>query len=506
MSRHFLFQALLLIVAVAGCAGSALHAVNLIPDPRFDRLDSDWLLSGQIVRRAGVGPGGSTVLYVPGDGRPSGYRSAATFLASVEPGKTYTFSAYIDATDHVGEPPYVSIAAVNGGWRGATVDQRARGRVATTFTIPSDSGTTLVHGTFDTANGLYPVGHGVVFAQPQLESGENAHAFSDDLASPLRDPPASGNLVVDSDARRPADWWQCTGAMRMRGGAAVYAGDGGPAGFASSAAFFATVSPGETYTFSLFMDGSADPRTPPYAFLAPMNGTWDGAQLYSGRRGRVFTTFTIPASSQTTMLRGWVTPQNGWYPRGAMFVAAAPQIEIGDVPHAYVAGGELPPSRNLVVDSDARAPQIDWRIAGAMHVQPTGAIVYAGDGRPSGYANSATFFARVASGKTYTLSASLDGIAHAGTPPYIFIRAVDGSWAGAQVYQSGAGRVFTTFSIPQGAGTTCISGTVTPQDGVYPPGAQMRFAHPQVEEGTTFGGYAPTAPAPLAAAQKTRCP
>lgn len=469
-------------------------------------MDDDWSIAGSIVRIAGGGPDESTALYYPGNGGASGYRNAASFLAEVEPGRTYTFSAYVDSTGHTGQPAYVSLEAANGAWQGANIVQTGKGTVQRTFTIPSACGTTLLRGTFDPHGGVYPVGRGAMFAQPQLEEGDVAHAFSSESDSPL-DAPARANLVVDSDALTPDDDWQISGEFRFQpvggisaGDAAVYDGDGRPSGFGDAAAFFAHVKPGADYIFSIFVNGAPKPETPPYVFLRAVNGSWSGAQLFSSARGREFATFAIPAGSGTTMIRGWVSPQNGVYPDGSMLVAAHPMVEAGALPHAYVAGSASGrPSRNRVIDSAIAAPSIDWQLAGAARVANRGgadrAIDYDGNGAPSGYANSATFFATVSPGKTYTFSASLDGRGHTGTPPYVFLRAANGTWAGAQVYQPGWGVVYESFSIPAGSGTSCIAATATPQNGAYPRGDAMRFSRPQIEAGDTFGDYVPTGPA-----------
>jgi hypothetical protein len=496
VSRHFLPVALGLVAAfVLGCS----RTTNLVLDSDMSHAGEGWNIQGRFEVRPGLGPEGDTLLYYPGDGSASGYRNSASFLCGVEPGKTYTFSIYIDATGHEGTPPYAILDAANGTWKGVSLYQADKGRVSTTFEIPADSGTTALRVTLNPENGIYPVGRGAEYSEPQLELGSVADAYVTGAT------PAMTNLIFDSSARDPMDYWQVTGRMRLardagpRGSSAfVYDGDGRHSGFGNTAAFFAPVEPGTTYTFSVYLDGTGHEAAPPYAFLQAADGTWKGVQVYQSARGRVSVTFTIPSDAGTTLVRGWMSPQNGTYPRGRRFVAAQPQLEAGAFADTYqvdnASGIPAPTGGNRVIDSDMLSAVTTWKFSGRMAVDRTGSggagtVSYLGDGRPSGYGNEATFYARVTPGHTYSFSAEMDGASHVGAPPYVFLRAVNGSWSGAQADQPGWGRVIVRFLIPPDSRTTCIAGTVTPQGGTYPAGTRMTFAEPQIAEGPFFMRY-----------------
>lgn len=484
---------------IFGCSAAR---ENLVADSDMAHVDAFWDLQGQSSFLPGLGPEGRGLIYIRGKGGPSGFRSSASFFAPVAPGQTYTFSAYVDATGHQGTPPYVVLRAVDGSWSGALVYQGGKGRVSTTFSLPANCGTTLIRGTFTTENGSYPIGRGAQFAEPQLEQGSSAHDYVPGDGAALGRPPPDGNLVVDSDLDHPQQYWELTGRMRIRTADGMtgveYAGDGRPAGYNDTASFFATVHPGNTYTFSMFMDALAHQGSPAYVFLTAYDGSWQGTALYQAGRGRVFTTFSIPRSSRTTLVRATVSPQNGTYRLGDHFFAAQPQLAVGALPAAYEAGSDShiapPPGGNLVIDSDMKSIARTWQLTGRMHAvaNPTDGrrvIAYSGDGRPSGFSSTARFFARVIPGGIYTFSAFVDGSAHAGTPPYVFLNAVNGKWAGAYEYQPGSGRIFLTFTIPRESATSCISGTVSPQNGAYAAGTAMLFSQPQIAAGPPLTKY-----------------
>jgi hypothetical protein len=479
-------------------------AANLVADSDMQHVDAYWEMQGRAKLLPGLGPDGHSMIYIRGEGGPSGFRSSAAFFSRVVPGRTYTFSAYVDSTGHRGAPPYVTLGAVNGTWAGASVYQPGKGRVSTTFSVPASCGTTLVKGTFSSENGEYPVGRGAQLSEPQIEIGDIAHDYVAGDGGDLGRQAPGGNLVVDSDLRNVERYWEFTGRIRVKhaengsGVAGVnFEGDGRQSGFNNTASFFAIVEPGKTYTFSIFMDALARDARPAYAFLTPVDGTWRGTALYQYGRGRAFATFTIPQGSGTTQIRATVSPQNGTYPAGSHFFAAQPQLAATDIPGAYESGSDElvkpPPGGNLVIDSDMENTGSTWQLAGRMRVETDAdhgrAIAYVGNGQPSGFSNLAKFFARVTPGGTYTFSSYVDGSAHAGTPPYVFLSAVDGNWPGAYVYQPGWGRIYLTFTIPRDSGTTCIAGTVSPQNGTYGKGEQMVFFEPQIAAGPIFTKY-----------------
>jgi len=344
---HFLPKAIGAATAVLIFACSRPSA-NLVADSDMNDVGQFWTMQGRVELRTGLGPDGHAMMFVPGEGGPTGYRSAAVFLARVEPGRTYTFSAYIDATGYEGTPPFVVLAAANGTWQGVSVYQLGKGVVSKTFFVPADSGTTLVQGTFNTENGTYAIGRGAALSEPQIEPGGFAHEYIGGGGAELTQPPPGGNLVIDSDLREANATWTLTGAMRVERdaagqGAIVYDGDGHPSGFENRAQFYARVVPGKTYTFSALVDGSSSIGTPAYVFLRAMDGSWEGTQVYQSGRGRVFQTFEIPAASGTTCVNGWVSPQNGEYPRGTHMTFSEPQIAQGPLPLRYVESPLPPP-------------------------------------------------------------------------------------------------------------------------------------------------------------------
>jgi hypothetical protein len=496
--------ALVLVSVIGGCGRASS---NLIIDSALRQTHLYWTLSGsaQIVR--GVGPGGEAVVYFPGDGRPTGYRNQAICYAQVNPGETYTFSAYIDATGHEGTPPYAFVQAADGTWQGVGVYQSGKGSVAITFAIPASSSTTRVRITLNPSNGAYPVGRGAIYSQLQLEPGSVAHDYVQGIEPPLM---ARVNLVADSELRLDGEFWNIAGRVEVLHGRGPQhstllriAGTGMPLGYDDSATFVAPVVPGRTYTFSCFFDGSASRSTPPYVFLQAANGTWKGASLWSGARGRASVTFTIPTDSGTTFVRGIFDGENGSYAIGHGAQFAQPQLEAGAAMRSYLpssipAALQAPAGGNLVIDSEARESKHSWTLAGRMRESPGGGpggsnvVVFRGDGRPSGFGNYAAFFAPVQPGETYTLSAYVAGAAHRGTPPYLFATAANGSWSGASVYQPGTGRIFVTFTVPKESGTTMLRCVLNPQNGIYAAGTTLSMAQPQLERGTMMTAYQPS--------------
>src|SRR4029077_12205363 len=107
-----------------------------------------------------------------------------------------------------------------------------------------------------------------------------------------------------------------------------------------------------------------------------------------------------------------------------------------------------------VCDSELRATDQCWTIGGAFRVRPglgpdgSSIIYYSGTGHPSGYDNSAAFLAIVRPGATYTFSAYVDGSDPLDVPPYVFLSAVNGTWTGTSLFQTGKGRISTVFTIP----------------------------------------------------------
>src|SRR5471032_2029632 len=103
---YFLPKSIATVTAVLIFA-CARPSANLVADSDMHEMDQFWTVQGRVELRNGLGPDGHAMLFIPGRGGPTGYRSNASFLAGVEPGKTYTFSAYIDATGFHGTPPFV---------------------------------------------------------------------------------------------------------------------------------------------------------------------------------------------------------------------------------------------------------------------------------------------------------------------------------------------------------------------------------------------------------------
>lgn len=330
-------------VSTAGCTFTTAHETNEVCDSELRAIASCWTIRGSIVVRPGLGPDGSSILYYPGTGRPSGFDSSAAFLATVRPGTTYTFSAYIDGADHVDVPPYVILSAVNGTWVGASIYQSGKGRVETVFAIPPDSHTTLVRGEFATENGTYPKGRGAIFAQPQLEAGDRASGYAPSDDSVLAAPPA-GNLIPSIDEANGSGWTLAGGMTRARIGgeklasAIVYHGDGRASGFGNLATARASVRPGATYTLSASVDASGHFGAPPYLWILPLNGRWSGTHSYQDGRGLVVLTFDVPPSSGTTCVQVEFSTQNGIYPRGSALEIARAQLTQGDELYRYVPG------------------------------------------------------------------------------------------------------------------------------------------------------------------------
>jgi hypothetical protein len=330
-------------VSTAGCTFTKAHETNNVCDSELRAFASCWTIRGSIVVRPRLGPDGSSILYYPGTGGPSGFDSSAAFLATVRPGETYTFSAYIDGADHVDVPPYAILSAVNGTWLGTSIYQSGKGRVETVFTIPPDSHTTLVRGEFATENGTYPRGRGAIFAQPQLEAGDRASGYAPSDDSDLAGAPG-GNLVPAIDIANGSGWTlagEMTRANIGNAAAIVYHGDARASGFGNIATVRAAVQPGATYTLSASVDASGHVGTPPYLWILPMNGRWTGTHTYQDGSGLVMLTFTVPPSSGTTCVQVEVSTQNGIYPRGTALEITRAQLTQGDELYRYAPGAAV---------------------------------------------------------------------------------------------------------------------------------------------------------------------
>ncbi len=331
----------LICAALSGCTSAQTKLHNEICDSELQSPAHCWTLGGTTTVRHGLGPDDSNIIYYAGTGRPSGFVNYASFLGRVQPGRTYRFSAYVDGSGQIDVPPYVFLSAANGSWTGTSFTQAGKGRASITFSIPADSETTIIRGTFATENGTYPIGRGAIFAQPNLatSTGEEYAPSDDDVWTTG---PDGGNLIAGSEPSARSHAWIMYGPVRAiaRAGpdgsaAVVYAGTGLASGFGVGAAVDARVNPGVTYTFSAYLDGSAHEGTPPYVILSPIDGKWRGASIYQPARGRVFVTFTIPSDSGTTHVRMTFSTENGAYPRGSNALFAEPQLERGAFPHAY---------------------------------------------------------------------------------------------------------------------------------------------------------------------------
>ena len=160
---------------------------------------------------------------------------------------------------------------------------------------------------------------------------------------------------------------------------------------------------------------------------------------------------------------------------------------------------------NEVCDSGMRAIASCWTVRGSIVMRPglgpdgSSILYYQGTGRPSGFGNSAAFLARVIPGTTYSFSAYVDGVDHIDVPPYVIFSAVNGTWAGASIYQSGKGRISTVFTIPQDSHTTLVRGEFATENGTYPQGRGAIFAQPQLEAGGRASDYEPSTDSVLSA-------
>jgi hypothetical protein len=345
-----MYAVALACIAVAGCGRSsntiradsqASSARNEVCDSELRSAASCWTLGGSMTVRQWLGPNNANIVYYAGTGRSSGFQNDASFLARVQPGQTYTFSAYVDGTGAQDVPPYILLAPVNGSWTGASVMQAGKGRVSTAFTIPADSNTTMIRGSFATENGMYPLGRGAIMSQPQVEQGssESAYAPSDDAAWTVQ--PPGGNLIGEPDATDAHRWILQGGMARVRNLlgdgsiAMVYRGDGSPSGFGTTATTRAPVTAGATYTLTAYVDGSASRGTPPYIWILARNGSWPGVHMFQPDRGFTMMSFTVPRDSSTSCVEIEFSSQNGVYPPGTSLVFAHPQLTEGTTVYPF---------------------------------------------------------------------------------------------------------------------------------------------------------------------------
>ena len=339
-----MFAGALACIAMAGCGRSSR---NEVCDSEMRSVAQCWTFGGSMIVRPGLGPNSANIVYDAGTGRPSGFQNYASFLARVTPGQTYTFSVYVDGTGARDIPPYVLLAPVNGPWSGTSVKQAGKGRVSTVFTIPADSHTTTIHGSFATENGMYAIGRGAIMAQPQLETGDSAGPYTPSDETAWTSKPPGGNLVAERDTASAPRWNVQGGMVRVKNAlgdgssAFVYRGTGSKSGFGTTASARVAVKAGTTYTLTAYVDGSAYRGTPPYIWILARNGSWPGAHIFQPDRGFTMMTFTVPRDSSTSCIEIEFSSQNGAYPSGTSLVFARPQLTEGATIYEYDDSGAV---------------------------------------------------------------------------------------------------------------------------------------------------------------------
>jgi hypothetical protein len=162
---------------------SAVAARNLVPDSSLKYSSSYWhgSYSGGSFNfpiAQSVGQSGGNGFAYSGTGSSAGWTWNTSATIPVTAGKTYTLSAYIDATYVTSsDGPYWAVydPNISTGMLGITVRPGTKGRVSGTFTVPAGISQLVIIA--DTNNITVPEGHNVVWSDPQLEEGSSAAPY-----------------------------------------------------------------------------------------------------------------------------------------------------------------------------------------------------------------------------------------------------------------------------------------------------------------------------------------
>jgi YVTN family beta-propeller protein len=155
------------------------------------------------------------------------------------------------------------------------------------------------------------------------------------------------NLIPDSNFQSGSTYWTVVGTEPMVAGVGgmlggngfVYTGTGSPAGWMGNTSSVVTVVPGATYTFSGFVDATAVTNGVAQwmIFNPSINTEYAEADMKAGSKGRIFSTFTVPAG--VTQVVFITDTSNLTATNGGQVVWGEPQLELASQMGPYVKTG-----------------------------------------------------------------------------------------------------------------------------------------------------------------------
>jgi len=176
---------------------SLIQSVNLVPDSELKHVSLYWPVrsgSFSVVSSpsASGGAAGQAWQSPAGTGLPSGATYVRSVPFPVTAGKTYTLSAWIDASHVTSGSPFVAVedAELSTGYGAASQTAGQSGRITATFTIPTGvtSAVLLAH----TNDCVIASGQFLYFSGFQVVLGSNAGVYTPSVLDQL-----SGTPLVD---------------------------------------------------------------------------------------------------------------------------------------------------------------------------------------------------------------------------------------------------------------------------------------------------------------------
>jgi hypothetical protein len=295
---------------------------NLVPDSDLKSVNGYWGANGTdtpLSWGSPVGAPGGAGFYRLGTGAPfSTYGSQVSRVFNVVPGLTYTFSAYLDATNVTGGAPLWKVCKPNNSGDIAVLTWAAgeNARKSISFVMPS--GVTQAEVMAADVECTVTLNTEVQFSNPQLEVGSVATAYRPNIADDL-----AGGLLYSGVADDNAKGWNrlanvasdntgvtlgYSGKVQMVVGSGFFSPSTG--GYIPKRTLFTaptgTEANGTVISFANLTDqaGNALPTfdVPPLVALHPYNMTSPPSLLYAS--GMTTTGFTLNSYSGGTTSNG----------------------------------------------------------------------------------------------------------------------------------------------------------------------------------------------------------
>jgi len=210
-----------------------------------------------------------------------------------------------------------------------------------TFSQVFTSSSSLNFGSPDTLTSLVNTGGHVPTGTVTFTSNGNS------IGSGTVSAVSTTNLVLDSNFENGSTFWTLTGALPIVNGAAgmlggnafVYTGTGAASGFQFNSSAAITVTPGETYTLSGYIDATnVTSGTPSWdVFSTNIQTSFGDVSATPGTKGRVSLTFVVPAGvTQVVVL---CDTSNATVTNGGQLIFSNPQLELASQVGPYVQTG-----------------------------------------------------------------------------------------------------------------------------------------------------------------------